>query len=149
RSSQKLRELRVGEAFALQAAQAIGVERAERHAAQAALLAHEIVDLREEPGIDRGQLCHVRDREAGAERVGDVPNAVWAGALQLTLQGAGIVLGPEREHAVETASAGLEPTQRFLQRLLERAADRHDLADRFHLRRQSRVDVRKLLERET
>ncbi len=33
---------------------------------------------------------------------------------------------------VEAGEAGFEPAQRLLQRFLEGAADRHDLADRFH-----------------
>ena len=41
----------------------------------------------------------------------------------------------------------LQAAQRLLQRLLERPADRHRLADRLHLRRQRRVGLGELLER--
>ena len=40
--------------------------------------------------------------------------------------------------AVEPAPPGLERAQRLLQRLGERAADRHHLADRLHLRAEHR-----------
>ena len=43
--------------------------------------------------------------------------------------------------------AGLERAQRLLQRLGERAADRHHLADRLHLRAEHRRRARQLLER--
>ena len=49
---------------------------------------------------------------------------------------------------VEAVDADLEPAQRLLQRLLERAADRHHLADRLHLRGQAVVGLREFLERE-
>jgi hypothetical protein len=47
----------------------------------------------------------------------------------------------------QTESACLQSAQRFLQRFLESAANRHRLADRFHLRRQRRIGVGEFLER--
>ena len=49
---------------------------------------------------------------------------------------------------VEAVDADLEAAQRLLQRFLERAADRHHLADRLHLRGQPVVGLLELLERE-
>ena len=49
--------------------------------------------------------------------------------------------------AVEAEPAGLERAQRLLQRLGERAADRHHLADRLHLRAEHRRRAGQLLER--
>jgi hypothetical protein len=40
------------------------------------------------------------------------------------------------EHLVEPVAVGLQPAQGLLQRLLEGAADGHDLADGLHLRGQ-------------
>ena len=55
---------------------------------------------------------------------------------------------PRPRGGVPAPTAGLERAQSLLERFLERASDRHRLADRFHLRRQARVGVGKLLERE-
>jgi hypothetical protein len=46
----------------------------------------------------------------------------------------------------ESVLAGLQAAQRLLQRLLEGAADGHDLAHRLHLGGQSRIGLRELLE---
>ena len=84
-----------------------------------------------------------------AERVADVPEPATAGHAKLVLQLRPILLGLDGlHHRIEAVGADLEPAQRFLQRLLERAADRHDLADGFHLRRQPVGGLRELLERE-
>ena len=48
----------------------------------------------------------------------------------------------------EAVDAGLQAAQRLLKALLEGAADRHHLAHRLHLRRQVRVGLAELLERE-
>ena len=50
--------------------------------------------------------------------------------------------------AAEAKAADLQPAQRLLKRLLERAADRHRLADALHLRRQRRIGFGKLFEGE-
>ena len=43
------------------------------------------------------------------------------------------------DHVLKTGGADFQTTQRFLQRLLEGAADGHHLAHRFHLRGQARI----------
>ena len=53
------------------------------------------------------------------------------------------------EHPVEPVEPGFEPAQRLLDRFLEIAADRHDLADRFHRGRKQRFRTLELLEGET
>ncbi len=50
---------------------------------------------------------------------------------------------------VQPVDADLQSPQGLLQRLLEGAAYRHDFADRFHLRGQAVVGLRKFFERET
>ncbi len=84
-----------------------------------------------------------------AKRVADVPKAAATGHLELVLELGPVVLGLDRlHHRIEAVGADLEPAQRFLQRLLERAADGHDLADGLHLRRQAVGGLRKFLEGE-
>ena len=51
--------------------------------------------------------------------------------------------------AAKAKALDLEAAQRFLQRFLEGAPDRHRFADAFHLRRQGRVRFRKFFESET
>ena len=51
------------------------------------LLAHQVGDLREEPGVDPRGTLHLVERHAGAERVGDVAQPVRAGHPQLLEQG--------------------------------------------------------------
>ena len=83
------------------------------------------------------------ERHADTERVGDVPEALGARIGEL-------VADLVRIHRlqVEAVDTRFEPAQRFLQCFLERAADRHHLADRFHLRRQPIVGLPELFERE-
>src|SRR5437762_10411087 len=54
-----------------------------------------------------------------------------------------------RAVATQSEAFDLETAQCFLQRFLERAPDRHRLADTLHPRRQRCVRLRKFLERET
>ncbi len=112
-------------------------------------LAHQVLDLREEPRVDHGLGKHAFERPAGAERVGDVADAVGAGVAQLLgeLQLA-VAIERQREDRRQSVAAGFEAAQRLLQRLLEGAADRHRLADRFHLRGESVVGAGELLEGE-
>ena len=147
-------EPRVGEAAALERAQARGVERGEALRGDGLLLLHQLLDLREEPGVDVRQLLHPLEGPARAQRVGDVQQAVRARHAQLLREaGHGDVVerlpdGRRRIDRREAVEAGLEPAQRLLQRLLEGAADGHHLAHRLHLRGQVRVGGRELLEGE-
>ena len=104
----------------------------------------DLLDLRQEPA-DRSS-CARSTSSSGmpiAERVGDVPEALGARIGELV----GDRVRIDRLQ-VEAVDAGLQPAQRLLQRFLERAADRHHLADRFHLRRQPVVGLLEFLERE-
>jgi hypothetical protein len=86
--------------------------------------------------------------EAGAERVATRtrgPGPVRGSAGDLVVR----LLALEAARArVEPVGADLEPAQRLLQGLLERAPDRHHLAHRLHLRGEARVRGGELLERE-
>src|SRR6516162_395306 len=93
---------------------------------------------------------YVLDRKAGLERVADVPNALRIRGRELLrdfVDGRGRLrtptIGPV---APEAEPADFEAAKGFLQALLERPADRHRFADRFHLRRQGWVGLGELLE---
>src|SRR5690606_24446658 len=139
----------VAEALALQRAQPLGLQRVEAFRGDGLLRLDEILDLREEPRIDLRELMDLVERHAETERVRDVPEPVGARHAELALELGPFLLGLRRaHHRRESVDADLEAAQRLLQRLLERPPDRHDLADRFHLRGQAIVRLRKLLERE-
>ena len=70
------RDRRVGESLALQHQQALKGQGGHALGADRLLFPHEIGDLRQEPGIDHGFPADALERPAGAERVGDVTDAV-------------------------------------------------------------------------
>ncbi len=86
---------------------------------------------------------HLVQRHADRQRVGDIPQALRARVGQLVRDRVGV-----DGLQVEAVDSGLQPAQRLLQRFLEGAADRHHLADRFHLRRQPVVGLLEFLEGE-
>jgi hypothetical protein len=90
------------------------------------------------------QLVHFVEREAVLEGIADVPDTLRPRLAQFLLQF--LAVGGALVHAVD---ADFQAAQRFLERLLEGTADRHDLADRLHLRRQARIGSREFLEGET
>ena len=109
----------------------------------------EIGDLDEEPRIDASHFGNVSERITMTQSVGDVQDPVRAGNPQLLAQTVAVqVSGDRATNLVETGDAGLEPAQRFLQRLLEISADGHDFANRLHLRREAVVRPGELLEGE-
>ena len=133
----------------LSAAHAPGIERVEAGGDDVGFDRDQFLDLVEEPRIDVRQREHVLDRQAGAERIGDVEHALGTGFLELAAQGDQVVLVRQVQAGrIEPVLAGFQPAQRLLQRFLEGAADRHHLADRFHLRGQARIGRREFLERE-
>ena len=98
----------------------------------------------------REARCTSSSVHAGAERIGDVAQPIRRPACAaLRAARSRVVVGQrqrgDRRQAVDT---GLESAQGLLQRLLERAAHRHDFADGLHLRRQAVVGAGKFLERE-
>ncbi|MNE00466.1 hypothetical protein D3C80_928750 [compost metagenome] len=126
--AEDLGETCVGEALALQGAQEVGIEPG--HAALFYLLfqLHQLFDLHQEPGVNLGQLEDAVHGEAGAERIGDVPDTVTTGILQLVADAGQGVGGIEVHHGVEAGLAGLEAAQRLVQGLLEVAAYGHHFA---------------------
>ena len=104
----------------------------------------DLLDLNEEPRINLGQLKYLLNRHPDTESIGDVPQAIrrWPGQLFVDR------LRINRLQ-IETINTDFQTAQGFLQRLLEGAANRHDLADRLHLRRQRVIGLRKFFEGET
>ena len=147
--TEHLGDAHVRETLALQAEQIVAIEMTQRQARQHFFLFDDVLDLHQEPGIDPGELMHLIERQVAAERVRDITDAVGAGILQFVAELLVRVARVLVEDRIEAADADLETAQRLLQRLLERAADCHHLADRLHLRRQAILRLRKLFEGET
>jgi hypothetical protein len=145
----ELRDARVREALALDAAHDVGIEPGQAMLADVVFDVDEIGDLDEEPGINAGDTRHILEGIAVAQRIGHVEDALGARDAQLLAKVVAIEVGCDRAaDLVEPGDARFQATQRFLQRLLEVAPHRHDFADRFHLRGQAVVGTREFLERE-
>ena len=149
-NADQLRDAAVGETLALQRAHAGLVERrlAARH--DRALFVDDVLDLHQEPRIDARSLVDLGQRQARAERIAHVAETVRARHAQFFEQRIARIVVDQRQRRDrrQAVDAGLEAAQRLLQRLLEGAAHRHDLAHRLHLRREPLVGARELLERE-
>ena len=126
----------------LSARRRVAVERRERR--RATIAAPRAPGPRSAPGT-RGRCATASwtslERQAGAERVGDVA-AGGPGPACAARRAARCARRRRRAAAsaigVEAVDADLEAAQRLLQRLLEGAADGHHLADRLHLRGRAR-----------
>jgi hypothetical protein len=107
-----------------------------------ALLADDVLDLREEPRVDAALLVDLLDAHAHAERVADVADAIGRGSPSCSaISSRSALIGRARRCRSRARAA---PSGR----LLEGAADRHHLAHRLHLRGEAGVGLRELLERE-
>ena len=141
---EQVREAPVGEALALRARAARrATSSASVRCSSAQLDVDDLLDLRQEPRDRSSCAVNLLERHADAERVGDVPQPLGARIRELVADRLRI-----DGLQVEAVDAGLEPAQRLLQRLLERAADRHHFADRLHLRGEPVVGLLEFLEGE-
>ncbi len=97
-------------------------------------------DLGEKPGIDLA--CRMDHLVAHAEphRLRQLQQAIGRWCAERRADGVPVVAlaEPFDGHLVEPGEAGFQRAQRLLQALLEGAADRHGLADRFHRRGEDR-----------
>jgi len=132
----------VGESLALEHAQRARVDLREPLVVELHLDIDDLLDLREEPGVDARELVYFLERKPVLERVADVPDALRPRLAEFLfdLLAVGRLL-------VEPVDADLQAAQGLLERLLEGTADRHHLPHGFHLRRQPVVRLRKFFER--
>ena len=103
--------------------------------------ARQLGELVQEPRVDARAPVQLVDGGAAAQRLEQVVEALGRGLRDELHQRA--VVGRGRGTRVELARA-----QRLRERLLERAPDRHRLADRLHVRGQAGLGAGELLERE-
>src|SRR5215469_4416252 len=106
----------VGEALALEKPQPLGGERTVTILTYLRLFPHQLLDVREEPRIDAGELGDAQQRPAGAERIGDIQQAVRARRAQLVREAVLVLIRKRhRQLRVEPIEPGLEPAQRLLE----------------------------------
>ena len=88
----------------------------------------------QEPRIDLAGVVDVVVAHAEPHRLRDLEQPVGRGRAERGADGVLVVALAEAgdRDLVEAGEAGFERAQRLLQALLEGAADRHRLADRFH-----------------
>ena len=99
-------------------------------------------DLVEKPGVNMGQAVDFFDRPADIERVDYIMQPI------LVRCGEGSVQLLARHFARAERFDRFERTQRLEKRFLECPADRHHLADRFHLNAERGIGTGKFLESE-
>ena len=95
-------QARVGKPLALQAAHGVGVESAQGRAAYARLHVHQLLDLHQEPRIDVGQIMNLVNVHAAAQGVGQVPQPLRAGGLQLVAQALPGIAGGDIHDLIKT-----------------------------------------------
>ena len=143
----ELAEPGVGEAELLERAQALGRHR-QPVAADLRLGVDDLADAGEEPGVELGDGEDLGVGQPLAHRLGDHPDAVGRLHRQ-RLHHRGLVRRALDIDLVETGEPGFHRGQRLLQRLVDGAADRHDLAHRFHRRGELGLGAGEFLEGET
>ena len=127
----------------------LGIYVVDADAAQRLLHGDDVCHAVEEEPVDAGCRVDLGWRPAATQGAADVDDAVARGACK---QGPVALLGLGRAHVAVDAQAGtavFQRAQRLAKRLLERAADGHDLAHRLHAGGKRVVGVLELLERET
>ena len=137
----QFRQTRIGKAFTLQVAQEVSVEAVDAHSRHFLFQAHQLFDLYQEPAVDIGQVEDTVDGETGAEGISDVPDTLGARVFQLAADFGQRFRIVEADFRVEAGGAHFQAAQRFLQRFLLRATNRHHFADGFHLRGQTVVSA--------
>ncbi len=128
----------IGKAAAFQDSQFICAQCIQLFPFECLLLPHQVFDLGEEPEINARQLMHFVHAHTATERVRDIPDALRPDIAQLVFNH--VAVGG---FFIESIASGFQSAQRFLQRFLEGAANRHHLAHRFHLRGQAVVNLGK------
>ncbi len=147
------RQLAIADAGALQRAQHVWRCSTQTTESSRSNQFDDLRKLRQEPAVDVRELVQLVDRPPTAEGAEDGPHAPIGGHAEISLQPSRFFLG--REIACgwlgdlaeqQPTVAELERAEGLHERFFERAADRHHLAHRLHLRRQGAVCARELLE---
>ena len=107
----------------------------------------ELRELRQEPAVDVGRLMELLYGPAALQRPENRPHPAVVRRDELLPQPALIIIVRTGLPEDQPLAAHFQRAHRLQEGFLERAADRHHLADRLHLRRQRAVGLRKLLER--
>ena len=131
--ARQLRQTRIGKAFTFQGAQEVSVEAVDAHFRHFLFQTDQLFNLHQEPAVDVGQVEDAVNREARAERVGDVPDTLSAGVFQLAADFGQRFRIVEAHFRVEAGGAHFQTAQRFLQGFLLGTANRHHFADGLHL----------------
>ncbi len=131
----QIRQLDVGETEPLRPAPVAARHRGGLLVGERVPLLDDQRDLVEEPRVDPGHRVHDLDAEAAPQKLADLQQPVGGGDRR---RGEQIVVAERvelrfRRVAVEAGPALFKRAQCLLEALGERAADRHDLADRLHL----------------
>ena len=147
-ATEQVRDAIVRKTLALQIAHLVRVDRVEPASGQAGFELDQFFDLHQEPRIDGGMIENLFEAVARTKSIGDIPDPLCTRQTQLLAVQVFEIL---RIHIlvddlVEPVHAGFESAQGFLKGLLEIASDRHNLANRLHLCRQSIIGLREFLE---
>jgi len=140
------RQTRIGKAFAFQLAQEVGVQAVNALRGNLLFQTHQLLNLHQEPAVDIGQVEDAINGKASAESVSDVPDTIRARVFQLAADFGQRFRIFKAYFRVEAGGAHFETAQRFLQRLLLGAANRHHFTNGFHLRGQAVVSTDKFFE---
>ena len=103
-------------------------------------------ELGQKPAVDTGCLMDLLDRPAALQRLEDRPHPAVVRDDELLPQPAIVIIVRTVLAEDQPLPTHLQGPHRLQEGFLERAADSHHLADRFHLRRQRPVGLRELLE---
>ena len=143
----ELGEPRIGKAHRLEPAQRAGLA-GQALGADFGFGFDDAADLRQEPRIDAAGGVDLGVAHAEPHRLRHREEAVGRRRAERGADRALVVALAEAGDGdlVEAGEAGFQRAQRLLQTFLERAPDRHRLADRFHRRGQDRLGAGKFLE---
>ena len=143
------REARIGKARGLQHAQIGGIGR-QAMGPDARLEIDDFLQAIDVPMVDLARLVDSIVVHAEPQRLRDDEQPVGRGCAERATHDIHVVADAEPLDfdLVEAGQSGLQRAQSLLQGFGERAADRHDLADRFHGGRQDRLGAGKLFKGE-
>ncbi len=143
------RQALIGEAPALEPQQLVAIELAQAAAIEGLLLAHQLLDLGDEPRVDARVLVDLGHVHPQAQTIGEVAKPLRAGIAQLrhdlrardVCAVAETIAIPGENDFIQTREIVFKAAQRFLQRFLEGTADGHGFTNGFHLRAQARLGL--------